>query len=85
MRSSNVVIGTPCATRPHDVRLRPHQPYFQSVEVNEYGGGIQRDVAPLTRSTLDTPLLKSLTAVRGFPLDANHAADGWISYEIGCI
>lgn len=42
------------------IALRPHRPYFQSLDVNDYGGGIQRDVAPLTRSTLDNPLLKSL-------------------------
>lgn len=42
------------------ISLKPHQPYFQSSEVNNYGGGVQRDVAPLTRSTLDNPLLYEL-------------------------
>ncbi|GII76184.1 hypothetical protein Sru01_11660 [Sphaerisporangium rufum] len=42
------------------IRLRPHRPYFQSMSANEYAGGIDRDVAGLTPSTLANPLLAEL-------------------------
>jgi hypothetical protein len=43
-----------------EIRLRPHQPYFQSDEANEYAGGIEREVSPLSRTALDNPLLRAL-------------------------
>ncbi|MEU8437737.1 2OG-Fe dioxygenase family protein [Streptomyces sp. NPDC029216] len=46
--------------RTGEVRLRPHRPYFQSMNANDYAGGIDRDVAPLSRTTLDNPLLTRL-------------------------
>jgi hypothetical protein len=46
--------------RINSIRLQPHRPYFQSADVNEYAGGVKREVAPLTMSTLENPLLKSL-------------------------
>ena len=44
---------------------------------------------PVTQGT-ETPhhlpaTTSLIAAVRGFPLDANHAADGWISFKIGGI
>ncbi|MFD3875573.1 2OG-Fe dioxygenase family protein [Streptomyces sp. NPDC058623] len=46
--------------RTGEVRLRPHRPYFQSMGANDYAGGIDRDVAPLSRTTLANPLLTRL-------------------------
>jgi hypothetical protein len=42
------------------VRLRPHRPYFQSSDANQYAGGIHRSVAPLTTTSSENPLLRHL-------------------------
>ena len=46
--------------RSGEVRLQPHRPYFQSDNANQYAGGIQRDVAPLTGTTLANALMREL-------------------------
>ncbi|MEV6766737.1 2OG-Fe dioxygenase family protein [Streptomyces sp. NPDC051105] len=65
--------------RTGEVRLRPHRPYFQSENANDYAGGIQRDVAPLSRSTLDNPLLTRLlrTNFARFPVEDGRLDDPW--------
>jgi hypothetical protein len=59
--------------------LRPHRPYFQSSKVNQYGGGIQRDVPPLTRTTVDNPLLNELIRFdfAQFPVDPAQLSQPW--------
>lgn len=61
------------------IQLRPHRPYFQSTSVNQYGGGIQRDVAALTQSTLDNPLLAELLRFdfAQFPVDPEQLYRPW--------
>jgi hypothetical protein len=61
------------------VTLRPHRPYFQSMEANGYGGGIQREVAPLTTSTLENPLLMSLIGFdfQQFPVAPGRLDQPW--------
>ncbi|MFC8538949.1 2OG-Fe dioxygenase family protein [Streptomyces sp. NPDC057249] len=46
--------------RTGEIRLRPHRPYYQSPGANDYAGGIQREVAPLSSATLANPLLTRL-------------------------
>ncbi len=70
--------------RTGEVRLRPHRPYFQSMNANDYAGGIDRDVAPLSRATLDNPLLTRLlrTDFEKFPVPA----DSWLDdpWDVQC-
>jgi hypothetical protein len=65
--------------RTGEIRLRPHQPYFQSQGVNDYAGGIKRDVAPLSRSTLDNPLLIRLLrdSFGRFPVEDGRLDEAW--------
>ncbi|MEV7727374.1 2OG-Fe dioxygenase family protein [Streptomyces sp. NPDC087917] len=67
--------------RAEEVRLRPHRPYFQSMGANDYAGGIDREVAPLSRTTLDNPLLTRLLRANfeKFPVGADDARldDPW--------
>ena len=65
--------------RTGEIRLRPHRPYFQSEGVNDYAGGIHRDVAPLSRSTLDNPLLTRLLRdnFARFPVDDGRLDEPW--------
>ncbi|WP_367323329.1 2OG-Fe dioxygenase family protein [Streptomyces sp. HUAS ZL42] len=61
------------------IRLRPHRPYYQSDGVNEYAGGIERDVAPLSRATLHNPLLTRLIRLdfARFPVQPQWLDDPW--------
>ncbi|GAA3458637.1 2OG-Fe dioxygenase family protein [Saccharothrix longispora] len=61
------------------VRLRPHRPYFQSAEVNDYGGGIERSVPPLTASTVQNPLLQALIRwnFEHFPVEPEQLHQPW--------
>jgi hypothetical protein len=43
-----------------DLRLLPHQTYFQQSAENNYAGGIERDFAPLLPGTADNPFLSAL-------------------------
>ncbi|MFY4719824.1 2OG-Fe dioxygenase family protein [Streptomyces sp. LaBMicrA B280] len=65
--------------RTGEVRLHPHRPYFQSEGANGYAGGIQRDVAPLSRSTVDNPLLTRLLRddFARFPVEDGRLDEPW--------
>ncbi|WP_307783631.1 2OG-Fe dioxygenase family protein [Streptomyces spinoverrucosus] len=65
--------------RTGEIRLRPHRPYFQSGHVNDYAGGIERDVAPLSHDTLDNPLLTALLRAdfAQFPVPEEWLDDPW--------
>ncbi|MEV4562116.1 2OG-Fe dioxygenase family protein [Kitasatospora sp. NPDC049285] len=69
--------------RTGEVTLQPHRPYFQSSTANPYAGGIQREVAGLTASTLDNPLLKSLIVFNfeQFPVAPELLDQHW---EVAC-
>lgn len=62
-----------------ELRQRPHQPYFQSDEVNRYAGGLAREVAPLSGSTLDNPLLATLIRFdfERFPVKDGSGDEPW--------
>ncbi len=67
----------------NSVVLLPHRPYFQSTEINDYAGGVAREVAPLAGTTLVNPLFNSLIAMNyaAFPL---AESDAHIHWEIQC-
>lgn len=68
-----------------EVNLLAHRPYFQSEEANSYAGGIERVVEPLTRGSVDSPLLNELIRFnfRHFPVaaDDERRAQPW---EVAC-
>ncbi|CDR18221.1 2OG-Fe dioxygenase family protein [Streptomyces iranensis] len=65
--------------RAGELRLRPHQPYFQSESANDYAGGIRREVAALSRSTLRNPLLTRLlrSNFARFPVADSRLDEPW--------
>ena len=44
-----------------ELKLLPHEPHFQSTYRNNMNGGINRNFEPFQQSTLDSPILKTLT------------------------
>ena len=48
--------------RTNSIQLLKHRPYFQSKDANAYAGGIHREVAPLTESSVESPLMTTLIA-----------------------
>jgi hypothetical protein len=62
------------------LRPLPHQPFFQSREVNTYAGGIQREFEPLRRVFAESPLLRAilLAGVAAFVGEDDHR-----SWELG--
>jgi hypothetical protein len=67
----------------HDIRLLPHQPYYQSPNANRYAGGIHRIVAPLTESSVRNPLMNALIEFNysQFPVGDELGSDPW---EVAC-
>ncbi|WP_234377071.1 2OG-Fe dioxygenase family protein [Streptomyces sp. TP-A0356] len=65
------------------IRLRPHRPYYQSGDANDYAGGIDRDVAPLSRASLHNPLL---TALIRFDFARFPVAEEWLDdpWDVQC-
>lgn len=61
--------------RTRAIRLLAHRPYFQSETANSYAGGIQREVAPLTASSVKNPLMNALIEFNfaQFPVAADDA------------
>ena len=59
--------------RTNSIRLLKHRPYFQSKDANAYAGGIHREVAPLTDSSVKNPLMNTLIEFNfaQFPVDAD--------------
>jgi len=58
-----------------EMRLLPHETYFQDTNINEVTGGIVRDFAPLTDEIANNPFLRALVHFdfEQFPLDdADH-------------
>ncbi len=62
-----------------DICPLPHKPYFQDERLNNYAGGIQRELAQLKDSTLDNPFLHELIKFnfRQFPLDEGMSEQNW--------
>lgn len=42
------------------LEVKPYVPYFQSKDVNKYGGGIERNIAPLSDSAIKNEFLRYL-------------------------
>jgi len=62
-----------------DLVQLPQDAYFQSVEVNTYAGGVNRDFAPLRQATFDNPFLHSLIKFnfRNFPVESESTEQTW--------
>ena len=62
-----------------------HRPYFQSATANSYAGGIHREVAPLTPSSLRNPMLKALLEFNfaQFPMAPDDERLG-LPWEVAC-
>lgn len=59
--------------RTNSIQLLKHQPYYQSESANRYAGGIHREVAPLTATSVKNPLMDALIEFNfaQFPIAAN--------------
>ncbi|MEU6169609.1 2OG-Fe dioxygenase family protein [Streptomyces tanashiensis] len=69
--------------RTRAVQLLTHRAYFQSTEANRYAGGIHREVAPVTRTSVANPLLGELIRFdfSRFPVDEEALDHPW---EVAC-
>lgn len=63
----------------NDLMSIEQQTYFQSVDVNQYAGGIQRDFAPLDKEIAEGSFLKSLIEAnfKNFPSSPQSLKRAW--------
>lgn len=67
------------------IHLLRHRPYFQSEAANSYAGGIHREVAPLTATSIKNPLMDALIEFNfaQFPIAADDVRQDQ-PWEVAC-